>query len=748
MLSHRYTELPTPMNDRKRFTALSPFALLAALLLCFGANVQADVIERVSVESLDDYSLIKISLARRLPYRMHTPSSRGDLLVVQMISLNDTTADPVLEELQRYSWQPTREVPLRQVVYNREFRQQPTITLRFTTPVRFDVKGSADGRQLEVRVYHGVAKQTSPAEAVTGVNTVGQSQSRGTPSPELEKQTQDLMHQGRIAMAKQDYVAAIALYDRVLVAGDNSQQRQALEFRGLAQELSGQPAQAKVSYEKYLQRYPEEGPDAERVRQRLQSLVTAGDAPKEPLRTASTDQEKHPAYTANFYGSFSNFYNRFVLITDSGSRVTQSAVQADLFLTGNIRTEDWDIRANFAGGQLFNTLDNGPPDTTRITNGYLDLINDSLGIEARLGRQIGYTGGVLGRFDGVKAGYMVTDWVRLNAVVGFPVEYTTVSRAGQDNTFYGVNADFLGIDAPFDGSLDLNTFFIQQFVDGIQDRLAVGGSAQFSTDKAHAFSLLDYDLLFNKLNIFSFNGNLQLPSETNVNLLLEYRKSPILTTSNALLGAFSFNNIRELLGFANTGEIRELARRNTGESMTGTLGFTQPISEKLQASGDFTATKFNSTQSTLFNPNLGGTNIVDIEGVAGFSWEYFASAQIFGNNLVASGDLVSLDLRYAALQTSNRYGVVINTRYPFSPDFDIAPRFRVNYRAGHDNRVNDWTFAPSLRMRYRLRRWIQLEAEAGGEFITHNVPDTFGTLATEGNYYIIVGYRVDFDGDL
>lgn len=733
------------INTKKRASTLPILWLVLSLSVC--PSVRADIIEKVSVDSSEDSSLIKISLNRRLSYRSHTPTSRGDLLVVRMRSLDGISTDPLLEQRQTYPWQPTVEVPLTQIVYDRDLGQ-PTLTLRFTAPVRFELRGTANGSGLEVRIFDRFSKPTGPA-TVSSATDFDRAETKvsGTPSPQGENQMKDIMRQGRIAMAKQDYAAAIALYSKVLDAPVNAQQRQALEFKGLAYELSAQPEKAKLTYEQYLQRYPK-GQDAERVTQRLQSLITAKDAPRESLRTTRKDQEEQSSLTANFNGSFSNYYNRFVLVTDSGSRVTQSAVQADLFLTGNIRTEDWDIRTNFAGGQLFNTLTDGPPDTTRITNGYMDLNNESLGFTARLGRQIGYTGGILGRFDGVKAGYMVTDSVRLNAVVGFPVEYSSVSRAGQDNIFYGINTDFLDITGPFDSSMDLNTFFIQQFVDGTLDRLAVGGSAQLTSDSINGYSLLDYDLLYKQLNILSFNGNWLLPSQTNVNLLLEYRKSPILTTSNALLGAFSYNNIRELLGFSSTDQIRELARRNTSESMTGTIGFSHPVNDHFQVGGDFTATKFNSTQTTFFDPNQANANIVDIQGIPGFGWEYFASMQLLGNNLTTTGDLIGLDLRYAALQTSNRYGMVLTSRYPFSPDFDIAPRIRVDYRSAHTAGVNDWTFAPSFRVRYRLRRWIQLEAEVGGEFVTHQIPATIGTLTTDGNYFFIVGYRIDFDGAL
>ena len=54
--------------------------------------------------------------------------------------------------------------------------------------------------------------------------------------------------------------------------------KEAQEYLGLARERNGQLAHAKAEYRIYLAKYPE-GEDAQRVRQRLDALVTAYQAP-------------------------------------------------------------------------------------------------------------------------------------------------------------------------------------------------------------------------------------------------------------------------------------------------------------------------------------------------------------------------------------------------------------------------------------------------------------------------------------
>lgn len=721
----------------------------------------AGVIENVSVQAFQDRSVITLDLSRRLVYKSHTPQSHGDLLVIQLQPLDALTADLPALARQSYPWKKSSKVPLSELVYDPNLNGFPVISLRFRTSVNFTVEGSPDGTRLSVTVLsksHSAPTPVEKSEAMPGPNLSSKaSRIVSVPVPpknrpdgqsvlEVDQEMDQLMGQGKTAIIQADYFAAANRYTEALALPENQYSGKALEYLGLSRELNGENQAALEIYRTYVKRYPE-SKSTERLKQRLQSLETATAVPHKPLRksetpaAADTEPSDSPFY-ADYYGSFSNFYNGFVLQTTQGAELVQSSVQADLFLTGMIKTEDWNIRANFSGGQLFNTIGSrGSASTTRITNGYVDVQQDKWGFNARLGRQVGYDGGVLGRFDGINAGYSLTDQVRLNAVVGFPVEYSSVTRENQDNIFYGFNTDLLNVEGPYESKMDFNLFFIQQFIEGIQDRLAVGGDIRFFTENINFYSLVDYDVLYNALNIATFNGNWRLPTQTNVNLTLDYRKAPILTTSNALLGNFLAANIDGLRSILTTDQIRDIAERNSVDSATFSLSLNHPISERFQVNGNFTATQLNQIPNTVVqSPN--GQTLVDIEGIVATGWEYFTDTEIIGSNLFETGDFLALGFRYAKLQTSNRYGININSRIPFTPDFDISPRFRADYRRGQQN-VNDWTLAPSLRLRYRVLKGLQLEAEFGAEFITDNIADDIGSF-TDGNYYFLVGYRLDF----
>src|SRR5882762_1129889 len=116
---------------------------------------------------------------------------------------------------------------------------------------------------------------------------------------------ESLMAEGRGAIVREDYAAAVRAFTRLLALPENTLTRDAQEFLALSYERRGDTARAKSEYENYLQRYPE-GEDSVRVRQRLASLATA--APQgEPLRTPV---EAKPGLRSFTVGSFSQFYYR------------------------------------------------------------------------------------------------------------------------------------------------------------------------------------------------------------------------------------------------------------------------------------------------------------------------------------------------------------------------------------------------------------------------------------------------------
>ena len=87
-----------------------------------------------------------------------------------------------------------------------------------------------------------------------------------------------------------------------------------------------------------------------------------------------------------------------------------------------------------------------------------------------MGRQTGVSGGILGRFDGGIAGYGLTKNWRVNAVAGVPVDYYIDSK----RYFYGLNVEAERIADYWRG----NAYVINQLVDGIAARRAVGGEVR------------------------------------------------------------------------------------------------------------------------------------------------------------------------------------------------------------------------------------------------------------------------------
>jgi len=90
------------------------------------------------------------------------------------------------------------------------------------------------------------------------------------------------MSEGRGAITREDYPAAVRAFTQLLALPENELSRDAREFLALAYERLGDTARARLEYENYLKRYPE-GEDSVRVRQRLASLRPAPRS--EPLRS-------------------------------------------------------------------------------------------------------------------------------------------------------------------------------------------------------------------------------------------------------------------------------------------------------------------------------------------------------------------------------------------------------------------------------------------------------------------------------
>ncbi len=537
-----------------------------------------------------------------------------------------------------------------------------------------------------------------------------------------EQRVAALADEARVAMTGKNYRRAVQIYTKLLEGPESKYRQEAQELLGLARERGGQLAHAKAEYETYLKRYPE-GEGADRVRQRLAGIITSTVDPQEKLRKAKGPESEE--FKFDYYGSFSQFYYRDVSITDvEGDIVNQSSSNTDLDVTARFSNPSKDIRARFTGGHVQDFRGAGNPAKTRINALYLDAEDMKRGVSGRIGRQSRSSGGILGRFDGGVLSYEVLPQLELHAAAGFPVDSVSSMSIDPDRYFYGLSADI----GPIQTNYDFNVFAINQSIDGITDRQAIGGEIRYSGRRMSLFGLVDYDVSYNELNTVLLTGNYIFPDRTTVNASFNYQNSPILTTRNALQGQTT-TSISDLMAIYTEDQVRQFAVDRTATNTSFTAGVSRPLTDKLQASGDLTVTKLSDTVASGGVAASPGTDV-----------ELFYSAQLIGSNLIRQGDIAIVGVRYADATTSDTVTLSLNTRYPFTRDLRINPRVRADYRTT-DTQGKEYKIRPSARINYRWDRNISFEGEGGGEWSSNRTTST--TEDTKG-YFFNLGVRVDF----
>lgn len=530
------------------------------------------------------------------------------------------------------------------------------------------------------------------------------------------------MEEARQSMAKSDYSHAIALYTKILEYPDHPYRQDAQEYLGLARERNGQLAHAKAEYETYLKLYPK-GEGADRVKQRLTGLLTA-QAPAQAKLPKEAKRNDIPLW--NVRGGFSQFYRRDVSsINGVGTTVNQSALDTDLDVIAQLTQPGYEMHSRFTGGYRNDFLDSNINNPLRITSLYVDAADHRHENLGRIGRQSLSRGGVLGRFDGMLLSHQLMRFVKLNLVSGYPVDTTTIDKIATQTLFYGVNADF----GTFANTWDFNTFAIQQVSEDMLDRRAVGGEVRYFKPSHSALGLVDYDISYQTWNMILLLGNWLFPDNSSLNVVIDHRKSPILTTRNALIGQVD-RSLSALRQIYTDDQIRQLAQDRSAESHSYTLSLAHPINDKLQISGDLTLATLSGT------PASGG---VEATPDSGNDWNY--SVQLMGSGLLKAGDIAIIGIRMDNNDTSDTTSLNINTRYPVNQALRINPWVRIDYRRFASDNSTQWTTTPALRINYMMRRTFNLELEVGGEWVSH---DTGGSTDKTTGYYVSAGYRADF----
>ncbi|MGE0356948.1 MAG: tol-pal system YbgF family protein [Burkholderiales bacterium] len=705
-------------------------AVAAFLLLAVAKSAHAQVIDTIEVTRRGREAQVAIRFVTTVQYLRHSPPSRGRLVQVEFQvtgSLDSQIGGRLVSE--------TRIVPGSDLAPPFEVRYvaaRRALTVEFQREVSWRVSGGGDGRSILVHLPLAAppakppaapAKAPPPAAAKPAAPATP-SPAMPSVSPEIERDGAALVARSREALQAGRATEAIELLNRALNLPPGEFSREAQELIGRAREANGEPAKAKAEYELYLKLHTDAAGVA-RVKERLAKLAEARAAPV-AAREAKTEKSA--------YGSLSTTYYRGATKYDATLQPPQPGLQPDqvtltstdqssfvtnVDVTGRYQAGPWDSRLVFRDTWTASLLA-GDRNDNRLAAAYYEVNRKDRDFGLRLGRQSATGGGVLGRFDGASARLGLRPGIRLNAVGGRTVEYYAAPR----RALFGGSIDF----GPWDNGLTTSLYAIEQRLDGVVDRRAVGTEMRYFDPRRNAFLLFDYDVRFREVNIAMLQANWLTAAGSNLALLYDRRRAPPLQVSN-VSGAFAGAPLRDLLGAgASYDELLGQAKAVTPLSELVSLGFTHPVTPRWQLGADVKRSRVGATGAVGqlgAAPDSGALWIYTVQGIG----TGIANAN---DVLVASASL-NRGRQFDGFTGSLAYVRVID-RWRLEAGLRYYDQTDLN-----DVQLRRWT--PNARVGYRWRDTVTFEGEAGAEFTR-----TEGPLQSEDTrrHYFNVGVRWDF----
>lgn len=664
------------------------------------------------------------------------------------------------------------------VTFSKPVKTRSTLSLSGTRlSIAVDDAQSADGCMSSSDGFAdangaNLGLPSAPLDAITDVETSTGPSDANAPAP---ADVEEDFIEARAAITQENYGRAIQLLTRILTAPESNRSAEAQELLGVVRERNGQFVHAQAEYEIYLERYPE-GPAAVRVRQRLNALMTAQDAPPEPLRDTSEEEDFEPdpiqqeTQTASAErapltpapprrrpleieaeedeeeeeeevfpkrensGSvgFNYYYNQgttrlteFDTARQSVDDITfQNSLILSLNLIGSYETRDYVLAWRISGAHESDFEDDFDS-TFRVSRLYLDYEQKDSGLSFRFGRQRVSSGGLLRRFDGLNVGYQPNEAINTNFFIGSPVESVRDSLFQFDRIMYGAGIEFLQLYP----DTKLSFYGLEQRTGSFIDRQALGFEAQYATETLNANAALEYDPHFKKLNYARLSGTRIFEDRSTLTLTLDHVLSPTLKLTNAEQGQGG-RTLEELSTGFTLGEIKQLAIDRTIASRSVTLSYAKPWDENWLF--NFDATVFDTDGS----PASGGVPEIEAPGL-----DYYASLGVYGSNVFSESDVVNARLRFADTSSSRLTLIDGSYRFDVSEKMRLRPRLKIGHRDLKRSGGTEIFLVPSVTMDYEFTDDVRLEVELGGRWSKTTTPLT-RDLSTET--YAFIGLRRDF----
>lgn len=562
--------------------------------------------------------------------------------------------------------------------------------------------------------------------------------------------TPALLARARELRATGDNAGALAALEELLGQAGAAEAAEAQALIGDVRLALGDTVRARAEYETYLKLYPQ-GAEADRVRAQFAALPAPVAAVARPEKPAEAVQIT-ASIAQTYYGGQSKTLTELkdtplegqipqIVSTDTISGTDQNQSVTSLDFGWRQRDKSRDLRFVFRDSFTAEGMANRPS-RNRLTALYVDYRALPHGVTARVGRQSGLGGGVLGRFDGATVGWAFPSRWKVSGVIGQPTDVLLDTQ----RHFYGVAVD---TDSLLPG-VGAGSYLIEQKIDGQIDRRALGLELRYFRPNANVFSIFESDLIMKTLNIASITGTFIAEDNSTINVLYDRRATPLSMLGNALFfpdpTATTFpRTVRDLLNTKTLEQLRQTVKDTTAFTTQGTAGFTRPLTEHWQAGLDarFTAigeilpvpdvlpSGLAASRATTFGVQAIGTNLYSQRDTHVINVSYLTGHNSANRFLPAGPQNVAVE--YSGWLASYN-----NLSVPW-PSWQLEPSIRL-YSQSTTSGIRTMRVTPGMRLTWRFRPGWSLESDLNLEQSKTTGPNQ-NESATRAYYYL--GYRFD-----
>jgi hypothetical protein len=716
--------------------------LISTLLFIIPAFA-APLLDEPEVTPVGDRGEIRINFTTPVTYLRHFPQDIGQTLRI-FIDVQDPCIVETIRN-QEYKNYPENglvnpfKITFPEVVdntssgnstcattNNKRINTKKTLVVRFENETPYTVRLGEDNHSIIVTVAIRPGAEVMIAPPKLKV-----------PMPPQGATAEQLLTSAKAAIAEGEYDSSVEMLNRLLNMPPNKYSQEAQEQVGIARELNKDLKKAKIEYELYLKLYPNsEG--AKKVEERL-AAINAG----KPI-VAATEKAKNRFKSINeksVFGSVSQYYYGGRTLTNNSGNVAdtrttdQSELVTSVDMVGRWRHNQYDDKLVIRDQQThrFPPGDNFR-DINRLTSAYWDHEDKQLGFMTRLGRQPGNSQGILGRFDGAFGRYTLNNTYKITAVAGIPDDgsHSTIET---NRYFYGSALEFAAPGSSFSG----NVYAIQQVADGLPERRAIGSELRYFKDSASWFGLLDYDTIYDEINIALIQGNWVGFDDINFNALIDHRKTPILYGETGIRTAAAASNAKSV------GDLRRLFSRsdiydniNTITADTDSLlfGATKQVNLRWQLGGDVRLNRTSSTGAVVDNQG----NVIAGTPATGVSYTY--SGQAIGTSTIFKDDTSIFNMSYIDDPTFQGQTFGMTNLATFRTKYRVDTSLNL-FHSRTTTKVKTIKVTPSVRFAYQWRENTSFEAELGVEK-TLTDDETANTSQETIREFMFIGYRWDY----